>query len=108
MNRDDHDAIIELRKDHILLGTLNNIRLYDWPWYVCEFRATQEFEVYHSLFDEEVNILESEGANARWDSAYEKIEKLNLTLIYVETAKTATIFLLHIEGDKARFKAVFE
>jgi hypothetical protein len=105
---DDYDSIVELRKGVTLLGILSNIRLYDWPWYACDFKTTPEFDLYRPLFDEEVQILESEGANDRWDASYAKIEKLNLTLVYIDEAKVSTIFLLHVEGKEARFKAVFE
>src|SRR5258708_38123453 len=99
---------MELRRDDVLLGNFSNIRLYDWPWYECDFQAAPAVEQYRQLFKDEVELLEDKGANDKWDAAYEKIEALELTLIYPYEGKSTKIFVLHIEQDKARFNPVFD
>jgi hypothetical protein len=53
-------------------------------------------------------LLEGKGADEEWFAAYEKIEGLALTLRYPSQAKSTELFLLHIDGEMARFKAVFD
>ena len=60
------------------------------------------------LFDQELTLLEGKGADEEWFAAYEKIEGLALTLRYPSQAKSTELFLLHIDGEMARFKAVFD
>ncbi len=105
---EEKEAIVELRRGGRLIATMTNIRLWDWPWYRCDFKAEPEFAAYRQLFDEEVRLLEETGADAKWDAAYEKIENLDMMLIYPQKHKSTKIFLLHVEGSQARFKAVFE
>ncbi len=104
----EQEPILELYRSDVLLAILSNIQLYDWPWYSCNFQPTLDFQQYKPLFDQELELLEDKGANEAWDLAYEKIEDLGLTLIYPSQAKTTDVFLLHIESDGARFKAVFD
>lgn len=85
-----------------------DVRLYDWPWYICDFQPTAEFEQYRPLFDMELELLEDKGATEEWDVAYGKIEELKLTLAYPAESKVTDIFLIHIEDDTARFKAYFD
>jgi len=91
-----------------LLAVLSNIQLYDWPWYRCRFQSNLAFEPYKPLFDQELKLLEGKGADEEWFAAYEKIEGLALTLRYPSQAKSTELFLLHIDGEMARFKAVFD
>jgi hypothetical protein len=104
----EQKPILELYRDDTLLAVLSNIQLCDWPWYSCNFQPTPAFEEYRPLFDQELKLLEGEGATQEWDMAYEKIENLHLTLSYPSQAKATDIFLLHIDGETARFKAVFD
>jgi hypothetical protein len=53
-------------------------------------------------------LLEGKGADEEWFAADEKIESFALTLRYSSQAKSAGLFLLHIDGEMARFKAVFD
>ncbi|MBO0795825.1 MAG: hypothetical protein J2P36_33455 [Ktedonobacteraceae bacterium] len=53
-------------------------------------------------------MLEGKGADEEWFATYEKIEGLALTLRYPSQAKSTELFLLHIDGEMVRFKAVFD
>jgi hypothetical protein len=81
------------------------MQLYDWPWYRCRFPSPLAFE---PLFDQELKLLEGKGADEEWFAAYENIEGLALTLRYPSQAKSTDLFLLHIDGEMARFQAVFD
>jgi hypothetical protein len=104
----EQEPTLELFRGDNLLAILSNIRLFDWPWYICDFQPTAEFEQYRPLFDMELALLEDKGATEEWDVAYGKIEELKLTLAYPLESKVTDIFLIHIEGDTARFKAVYD
>ena len=104
----EQKSILELYRGDILLAVLSNIQLYDYPWYSCDFQPTAAFEQYRPLFDHELELLEGDGATEEWDIAYEKIEVLHLTLWYPNQTKMTQAFLLHIDGETARFKAVFD
>ena len=61
------------------------------------------------MFDQELKLLEGKGADEEWFAAYEKIEGLALTCGVPQRARQSTeLFLLHIDGEMARFKAVFD
>lgn len=106
MSESDH--ILELYRGTILLAILSRIEGWDFPWYQCDFQPMPEFEQYRALFDEELRLLESDsGTDEHWLLAYEKIEALELTLIDPDQGKAAEVFLLHVEGQRARFKVVF-
>jgi hypothetical protein len=75
---------------------------------MCEFQPTPAFGQYKPLFDLELALLEDKGATEEWDMAYAKIEELGLTLSYPSQAKTIELFLLHVDGETARFKASFD
>ena len=66
------------------------------------------FEPYKPLFDQEHKLLEGKGADEEWFAAYETIEGLAVTLRYPSQAKSTELFLLHIDGEMAQFKAVFD
>ena len=104
----EQEPILELYRGDILLAVLSNIQLWDWPWYSCDFQPTLEFEQYKALFDQELELLEDKGATEEWDTAYAKIENLELILSNSGQAKATQLFLLHVEGKRARFKAVFD
>lgn len=103
-----HEPILELYQGQVLLAIMSDIELDNWPWYKCKFHPTPIFEQYRPLFDHELALLEGGGAADEWDAAYAKIEELGLTLSYPTETKTTAIFLLHVEGQTARFKAVFD
>lgn len=102
------EVMLELYRGDVLLAILSNIQLWDWPWYKAEFEPTTAFEQYKPLFDYELALLEDKGATEEWDQAYEKIEELDLTLSDPGQAKTAEFFLLHVDGETARFRATFD
>jgi len=95
-----------LHQGNILLATLSDIQLYDWPWYICDFHPTSAFERYRQLFEAELELLEREGATDKWVAAYQNIEDLKLTVTY--NGETTREFLLHVEGNKARFRAIWQ
>jgi hypothetical protein len=99
---------LKLYQENVLLGVLTNVQLDDFPWYSCNFQPTVAFEPYKPLFDLELKLLEDQGATEAWDMVYEEIEALNLRLVDSIKAKSTGIFLIHIEGEIARFKAVFD
>ena len=100
----EQTPILELYRGDILLAVLSNIQLYDWPWYRCNFQPTPAFEQYKPLFDRELELLEDKA----WELAYEKIEELRLSLVDPSEGKTTDLFLLHIEGQTASFRAAFD
>jgi hypothetical protein len=101
---DDTEPVLKLYRGDVLLAVLSNIHLYDWPWYICDFQPTIEFEPYRVLFERELELLEGAGATEAWDLAYGKIEDLKLTIVYPGDAKVSDQFMLHIDGEQARFK----
>jgi len=105
---DKQDFTLELHKGDGLLAVLRNIEPDDWPWYRCDFHAAAAFEQYRPLFDAELRLLETEGANDEWDKAYGKIEDLHLSLVDPSEARSTDLFILHVEGNQARFRTVFE
>ena len=104
----ERGPILELYRGDVLLAVLSNVQLFDWPWYCCQFQPTPAFESYRPLFDEELELLEGKGATEEWDAAYENIENLGLTLSYPDQGKATRLFLLHIDGETAKFKAIFD
>jgi hypothetical protein len=99
----------ELRKGSRLLGILTNCRL-DWPWYFCQFEARAEFERHRSLFEEELRLLDASPEDLKeWGESYKKIENLGLDLISTaEEGPVVKEFMIHINGDEAWFRAIFE
>lgn len=93
----------ELHKDQVLLGTLEQYDL-DWPWLMCRFHATPEFEEYRSLFAEEVRLLDASGDSETWELAYQKIDDLQLTLHSKGQGQAYKAFLIHIKNDAAWFR----
>ena len=101
---DDTEAVLKLYRGDVLLAILSDIHLFDWPWYICDFQATIEFEPYRVLFERERALLEGAGATEAWELAYGKIEDLKLTIGYPDDGKVSEQFMLHIDGKQARFK----
>jgi hypothetical protein len=100
--------ILKLYRGNILLGSFDHIAPFYFPWYQADFHPTLEFEPYRSLFDEELRLLESEGATDAWAAAYEEIDDLQLTLVDTQQSRTTEIFVLHMEGRRVRFKVYFD
>lgn len=94
----------QLKQKNRLLGTL---RQYDsdFPWINCKFEPTEAFQQIKSLFDEEVEFMESTPFDIEeWDAAYSKIIDLDLELIDLTDGSAITEFLLHIKDDEAWFR----
>jgi len=98
------EPLLKLYREDVLLGSLSQVELFDWPWYISDFQPTPEFEAYTALFERELELLEGAGATPAWELAYERIEALKLTLLDTRDLSVTDQFVLHIEGHQARFK----
>ncbi|HEY0428549.1 MAG TPA: hypothetical protein VGC76_12280 [Pyrinomonadaceae bacterium] len=92
----------QLVQEDKLLGTLRSYDL-DFPWAICKFEATEEFQKIKPIFDEELKLSESEDFE-KWKEVYKQIESLNLKLISAEDERIIEEFLLHIKDDEAWFR----
>ena len=98
-------TVLELRRGDVLLGTLHACGS-DQPWLVCRFEATAAFEEVRPLFDEELRIMDSMSdldVDA-WERAYGRIDNLGLRLVPADGGDAIDAFLLHIQGQRARFR----
>jgi hypothetical protein len=91
-----------------VLAVLSTIQLNDWTRVSLPFPISSDVRTLEAFFDQELTLLEGKGADEEWFAADEKIESFALTLRYSSQAKSAGLFLLHIDGEMARFKAVFD
>jgi hypothetical protein len=94
---------LELRRGDALLGVLSYENT-DQPFFSYRFEPTLRFSEVQRLFDEELRLLNAEDMDA-WESAYEKIIALGLTLEPTDGGPTVREFILHIEGCRAWFRA---
>ena|SRR5689334_17923847 len=94
----------ELRQGKTLLGTLERTG-QGWPWALCRFQPTTEFEVYRPLFVEELRLFDRDDFDAgAWKSAYQRISELGLVLWPCGPARPVRDFLLHIRDDEGWFR----
>ncbi|MBI3978129.1 MAG: hypothetical protein HY331_08085 [Chloroflexi bacterium] len=94
-----------LMKRRAVFGTLTFERV-EGGWTFCTFEPTQAFDALKDTFEEEVILLETEPFDeARWQRAARKIHRLRLTLRPVSGGAELDAPLLHIEGDRAWFRA---
>jgi hypothetical protein len=101
----------ELRKGDVLLGTLVSYE-WDFPWINCNFTPTDAFAAYRPLFDEaqrlfDATIDKSDDAWDTWDTFYEQVVE-GMRLAPMGDSERIKEFLLHIEGDAAWFRPIFE
>jgi hypothetical protein len=97
----------ELRKGDVLLGTLVAYDL-DFPWFYCHFTPTEAFAPHRAGFDEDLRWLEVGEADEAYYDHYEKITA-DMKLIRTNSdSHHVKQFLLHIDGDKAWFRAIHE
>jgi hypothetical protein len=75
----------------------------DWPWLYCHFTPTPAFEPVRPLFVAELEILEGQWDEGRWEKAYAAIASLKLRLLG-DDGQIIDEFLLHIDGDTAWFR----
>jgi hypothetical protein len=105
----EEETIWELRKSSEILGRLTYYGWKDFPWHGCHFEPTSNFTNYRQLFEEELQVLNTEGATDRWLDLYDKIEQLKLTLVPISgNALASNEVFIHIDGEEAYFKAIFE
>ena len=96
---------LQLKRGNALLGTLQVIDL-DQPWFICEFVRASGFESVKPLFDEELALLEgSDNFDIdAWENAYSRIDDLGLQLVPTDGGTPIDEFVLHIDGQEARFR----
>lgn len=99
----------ELRKDDAILGGFDQCGM-DWPWVMCRFTATDEFETYRPLFAEETRLMDledkTEADDAAWEAAMDRLSQLGLTLVlfYEDKVWVYRNFMLHIRGEEGWFR----
>jgi hypothetical protein len=93
---------LHLKRGEELLGVLHQYDL-DQPWFTCKFEPTAGFSQVRHLFQEELELLESDQMD-EWQIAYERIHALGLKLIDIQSHKEIDDFLLHIQGTEAWFR----
>ena len=75
----------------------------DMPWLCCHFTPTPSFEQVRPLFVAELEVLEGQWDEEQWEKAYAAIVALELRLVG-DDGQIIDEFLLHIDGDTARFR----
>ncbi|MEW2485963.1 hypothetical protein [Streptomyces sp. NPDC048411] len=79
---------------------------HDFPWLRGRFVPGPGFESLRPLFARELALIDriDEGpeASAAWEAAYDEISR-SLTLVCPDDGPVAE-FLLHIDGERARFR----
>jgi hypothetical protein len=95
--------VLELRRGGDLLGVLSYVGT-DMPMFIYRFEPTLRFSEVQPLFDEELRLLNADEMDA-WESAYDKINALGLTLEPTDGGPPIREFILHIEGREAWFRA---
>jgi hypothetical protein len=97
------NAIWELRKGDILIGTL---KVYDSEmfWAIAHFVPTPEFEPYRVVFSEGSNLPDDGAEQVEGGKWWEKIHSLGMHLTHVRDRSEYREFILYINGDRADFR----
>ncbi|OKI96086.1 hypothetical protein AMK10_10615 [Streptomyces sp. CB02058] len=75
------------------------------PWFECSFRPTSAWEALRPTVEAWTRAVESDDSNEDEISrALEAVDALKLTLVSVPGSETIEDFLIHVEGDTARFR----
>jgi hypothetical protein len=85
------------------LGTITS-SCTDWPWSEGAFAAAPSFAAVRSLFEVKRELLEA-GRMDEWEQAWREIEEPGLRLESINGGEPIKGFLLHIDGDRARWRA---
>lgn len=101
----EEQAVWELYKDTIKLGTITPYGWYDFPWIGCHFEPKPEFEEYRHLFDKAVELIEQDWSQ-ELDDTFQEINRL---FQLIPLGKTGAIkeFMLYIDGAETRVKCIF-
>jgi hypothetical protein len=94
----------ELHRGAQLLGTIElRAELCDFPWYGGRFTAGPAFETVAHLFRQELELLGAEEMDA-WGRVKAEIDGPGLRLMPAGGGPPEPDFMLHIEGDEARWR----
>ncbi len=88
----------------MVLGSLT-LQGIDQPWLLCKFEPTESFAKFRSLFEEEVRLSEDQSSTELWRLSQETIDNLCLKLRSIESRKSISEFIIHINGDEAWFRS---
>ena len=66
-------------------------------WQTCRFTPTSAFEDVRAIFDALTQAVDDETL----DTAMEAFERLDPTLVHVETSQSTPWFLVYVDGDRA-------
>ena len=93
----------ELRKDDILIGTLN-VYDQDMFWFTAHFVPTAAFEPYRAIFSEGEALVGEDG----WYLWARKINTLGMKLVRLDDQNVASEFILYIKDEEASFRPVLD
>ncbi|MFJ9584503.1 hypothetical protein [Streptomyces acidicola] len=86
------------------VGTLM-LHHIDQPWFHCSFTATAAWESLRPTVVAWTQVVESNDSDElEVNEALEAIDALGLVLVPVAESEQIDDFLIHIEGDTARFR----
>jgi hypothetical protein len=87
-----------------LLGVLTPTGI-DQPWFLCDFAATPAWDAVRPVFEASTAAAEShdpDGSAA--GQALQAVDDLGITLVPAGNDSVIEDFLLHVEGDQARYR----
>lgn len=91
--------VYKLIRGGIVLGLVTH-ESDDQPYHFGTFTPTNAFDRVRDLFEQEITLLESEGATGDWRDARNRIDEPGLTLEpYEAVGKAIFAPLLHIKGS---------
>ncbi|GAA2436735.1 hypothetical protein GCM10010421_28130 [Streptomyces glaucus] len=77
----------------------------DQPWLHCRFTATAAWDSVRPVLAAWTQAVESDDSNElAVDEALEAVDALQLALVAVAGSERIDDFLIHVEGDTARFR----
>jgi hypothetical protein len=77
----------------------------DHPWFHCRFSATPAWEPLRPTVEAWITVVESNDSDdLQITRALEAVDALALALVSVPDSEQIDDFLLHVEGDAARFR----
>ncbi|MEU4681808.1 hypothetical protein [Streptomyces xinghaiensis] len=77
----------------------------DQPWFHCRFTATPAWEPLRPAMEAWTRVVDSDYSNElQITQACEAVDALRLTLLPVSGSDQIDDFLIHVEGDAARFR----
>ncbi|KOV65706.1 hypothetical protein ADL00_19230 [Streptomyces sp. AS58] len=77
----------------------------DQPWHHCRFEATAAWDHVRPTLAAWTRAVEDDGSNElAVDEALEAVEALRLVLVAVADSEYIDDFLIHVDGDTARFR----